>query len=184
MLLQLPHVMQPWAATAAMIAAGVVAAVATAGTLLELRVRRGVTVAVVLVFVVADPAQYLYAADYFYALPTAALVTATAWAAVRWVRTERVAPGIAFGTLGALAVLTNSSYQLYTVALAAVPVVWVLRRRWRQVLAVLVVPVVVVVAWYANDVAQFRSATTSSWLGHEPRASHAPAGLAERPAAR
>ena len=58
--------------------------------LLELGVRRGIALAVVVVFVVADPAQYLYAAYYFYALPTAALVTLTGWAAVRLARTNRV----------------------------------------------------------------------------------------------
>ncbi len=73
------------------------------------------------------PPSTSMAAFYFYALPTAALVTATGWAAVRWVRTNRVAPGVAFGVLAAALVLTNSSYQLYTVALATVPVIWVLR---------------------------------------------------------
>lgn len=165
MLLQLPRVMRPYAASGGMVLCAVVVAVATAGVLLELGVRRGVTLAVVIVFVVADPAQYLYGAFYFYALPTAALVTATGWAAVRWSRTNRVAPGVAYGVLAAALVLTNSSYQLYTLALASVPVVWVLRYSWRRVVAVLVGPLLVVGAWYANDVIQFHTATTSSWIG-------------------
>ncbi len=164
-LLQLPHVTQPAAASAGMLVCGAAVAIGTAGALLELGVRRGVVLAVVIVFVVADPAQYLYAAYYFYALPTAALVTCMGWAAIRWARTERALPGACFGAVAALVVLTNSSYQLYTVALASVPVLWVLRRRWRQVLTVLILPLVVVLAWYANDVAQFGTATTSSWIG-------------------
>jgi hypothetical protein len=164
-LLQLPHAMQAYAASGGMLVCAVVVAVATAGLLLELGVRPAIVLAVVLVFVVADPSAYLYAAYYFYALPTAALVTSAGWAAVRWARTSSWLAGLTYGCLAAALVLTNSSYQLYTVALATVPVTWVLRGRWRQVVAVLVGPLLVVTAWYANDVVQFRTATTSSWLG-------------------
>jgi len=164
-LLQLPRATQASAADAGLLVSAIVVAVSTAGLMLEFRVRRALVLVLVGIFVVADPAQYLYATFYFYALPTAALATAMAWAAVRWVRTERVVPGAAFGVLAALLVLTNSSYQIYTVAIAAIPVIWVLRRRWHQVLAVLVAPLVVVGAWYLNDLVQFHTATTSSWLG-------------------
>jgi hypothetical protein len=165
LLLNLPHAMQAPVASGVMVACAVVVAVAAAGILLELGVNRVVTLVVVGVFIVADPAQYLYGAFYFYALPTAALVTATGWAAVRWARTNRVVPGVAYGVLAAGLVLTNSSYQLYTVALASVPLVWVLRHSWRRVVAVLVGPLLVVAAWYGNDMVQFHTATTSSWLG-------------------
>ena len=140
-------------------------AAATAGLLLEFRVRRGLVLGIVAVFIVADPAQFLFADFYFYALPTAALATATGWAAARWVRTERAVPGACFGVLAALLILTNSSFQVYTVVLATLPVLWVLRRRWRQAVAVLAAPLLVVVAWYSIDVVQFGSATTSSWIG-------------------
>ncbi|HEY8080592.1 MAG TPA: hypothetical protein VIE15_00775, partial [Acidimicrobiales bacterium] len=164
-LLELPRATQPLAADLGLAACAVAVAVCTAGILLEFEVKRSVVLFVVLLFVVADPAQYLYAGFYFYALPTAALATAAGWAATRWVRTERVVPGVAFGALAAMLVLTNSSYQVYTVAIASVPVLWVLRRRWRQAIAVLAVPAAVVASWYAIDVIQFHSATTSSWLG-------------------
>lgn len=164
-LLQLPHVMQPSAATGMLVACGVAVAVSTAGMLLEFSVRRPLVLAIVLVLVVADPAEYLYGAVYFYALPTAALVTAAAWAATRWVRTERALPGVAYGVLAALLILTNSSYQVYTVAIATIPVLWVLRHRWRQAVAVLVVPAALVAAWYGNDLVQFHSETTSGWVG-------------------
>lgn len=164
-LLQLPSVTQPEAANAVMVVCGVVLAVSTAGLLLELGVPRSVTVPVVAVFVLADPAQYLYADVYFYAMPTAALVTVAAWAAVRWARTERWTCGLTYGVAAALLVLTNSTYQVELVAIAAIPVLVVLRRRWRQALAVLVAPIVVVGAWYANDFARFGTTTTSSWVG-------------------
>lgn len=164
-LLELPRVTQPVAADLALAFCAVAVAVCTAGILLEFGLRRGAVLAIVIVFVVADPAQFLYAAYYFYALPTAAIATATGWAATRWVRTERIAPGVAFGVLAAMLVLTNSSYQLYTVAIATVPILWVLRRRWRQALAVLAAPLVVVLGWYSIDVVQFHTATTSSWIG-------------------
>ena len=164
-LLNLPHAMQAYAASGGMVACAVVVAVAAAGLLLELGVGRVVTLVVVGVFIVADPAQYLYGAFYFYALPTAAIVTAAGWAAVRWARTNRVAPGVAYAVLAAALILTNSSYQLYTVALATVPLVWVLRHSWRRVVAVLIGPLLVVALWYGNDIVQFHTATTSSWLG-------------------
>jgi len=165
LLVQLPRVMQASAATGALTACAVVVAVATTGLLLELGVRRTVTVAVVVLFVLADPAQYVYAATYSLALPTAALATAAGWAAVRWARTNRVAPGLAYGVGAAGLILTSNAFQLYTVALATVPVVWVLRHRWRRVVAVLIGPLLIVGAWYANDVIEFHVATTSSWLG-------------------
>ncbi len=164
-LVELPHVTQPAAADAGMLVCAVAVALGTAGMLLELGVNRVAAVVVVVVFVVADPAQFLFTIYYFYALPTAALVTLAGWAAARWVRTERLQPGIAYGVLAAALILTNSSYQVYTVALATVPVLWVLRRRWREAIAALLVPFAVVVVWYSIDLVQFGSATTSSWLG-------------------
>ena len=164
-LLQLPHATQAWAAVVALAACSVVIAVATAGLLLEFELRRALVLGLVVLFVLADPAQFLYTTFYFYALPTAALATATGWAAVRWVRTERAAPGAAFGVLAALLILTNSSFQLYTVAIATVPILWVLRHRWRQCVAVLIVPLVVVAGWYVNDLVQFHTFTTTSWFG-------------------
>jgi hypothetical protein len=163
--LELPHVMQPSAATAALIVCAAVVAVATTGILLELGVPRAATLVVVGLFVVADPAEYLYVGYWFYALPTAAIVTAAGWAAVRWARTARPGPGVAYGVLAAAVILTNSTYQLYVFVVVSIPVLWVLRRHWRQAVTVLLAPLLVVVAWYANDVAQFGTYTTSSWIG-------------------
>jgi hypothetical protein len=163
--LELPHVTQPWAADAGMFVCAGAVALGTAGMLLELGVSRVTVLVVVIVFVVADPAQFLYTTYYFYALPTAALVTLSGWTAARWVRTERLGPGLAYGVLAAALILTNSSYQVYTVALATVPVLWVLRRRWREAVAALLVPLAVVAVWYSIDLVQFGSATTSGWLG-------------------
>ncbi len=165
LLIELPTGARPLLANTVMLLCAVVLAVATAGVLLELGVPRTVTVVVVGLFVLADPAQYLYVDFYFYALPTAALVTVAAWAAIRWVRSERAVPGACYGACAAALVLTNSTYQLYVVALATIPIAWALRRRWRQVLAVLVVPFVVVGAWYVNDAIRFHTLTTSSWVG-------------------
>jgi hypothetical protein len=164
-LLELPHTMQPWAATAAMILSATVIAVATTGLLLELGVPRTATLIVVGLFVLADPAQYIYMGYWFYALPTAAMVTAAGWAAVRWARTERPWPGVVYGVLAAALVLTNSSYQLYVFVVVSIPILWVLRRRWRQAIAVLIAPLLVVVAWYAIDLDRFGAVTTSSWFG-------------------
>jgi len=140
-------------------------ALAACGLLVELGIGRRVSVGVVIVFVVLDPAQLLYPTWYFYGLPTAAVLTFAAWAATRWVRTRRLLPGIVFWWLVALVVLTNSAFQIYGFLIAAVPLLVVLRRQWRSVLVAALPPLLVVGAWYANDAVQFGTFTTSSWTG-------------------
>ena len=153
-----------WAQTA-MIAFSTILAIATFGLLRRLGVHRTVSLAVVIVFVVLDPAQLLYPSIYFYALPTAAAITCAAWACACWVQSKRLLPGALFGWLLAIVVLTNSSYQIYGLLVAAIPVVYALRRHWRTVAAALLPPLLVVGAWYANDAARFGMYTTSSWDG-------------------
>ena len=131
----------------------------------ELGVIRRVSVAIVLILVVFDPAQLLYGTRYFYTLPTAAIVSAMAWALAVWLRTRRPAPCAICLSLAALLVATNSSYQVYLVILALAPVLWVVRAQWRQVLRLGAIPLLCVLAWYANDAIQFGSAASSSWVG-------------------
>jgi len=152
-------------AAAALVAACVVIVVAAYALARHFAVRPGVAATVIGVFVVADPAMYLYGQVWSYTLFTAALVTLTAYYACRLAReaTTRVAAlyGVAAGAL----ILTNSLYQIYLIALLSAPVIWVQRHQWRPVLRGLGVPMVVVALWYANDAVQFSSWSTSSWFG-------------------
>lgn len=131
----------------------------------ELRVPRAVALAVTLVVVVASPAYLLYENWLNYTYPTAAVATVGAWSLVRFLRTARARFGFGFFAAYAAVVLLDSTYQVEWLLLAAVPVVVVLRRHWRTVLAVAAVPVLVVAAWYVKDYVQVGTTTTSSWLG-------------------
>jgi hypothetical protein len=133
--------------------------------LVELTVPRYGALVVTMICVVASPAYLLYENWLNYSYPTAALTTVGAWSLIRFLRTRRARFG--FGFFGAYAgmVLLDSSYQVEWLIVAAVPVVVVLRRQWRTVLAVSVVPLLVVAGWYVKDFVQVGTTTTSSWLG-------------------
>jgi hypothetical protein len=131
----------------------------------ELRVPRVAALVVTLVAVVASPAYLLYENWLNYSYPTAAFGTVGAWLLIRFLRTGRVVFGLGFFCAYAAMVLLNSSYQVEWLVVAAVPVVVVLRRRWRSVVAVAAVPVLVVAGWYVKDYVQVGTTTTSSWLG-------------------
>ena len=131
----------------------------------ELRVPRVAALVVTLVAVVASPAYLLYENWLNYAYPTAAFGTVGAWCLVRCLRTGRARFGLGFFGAAAAVVLVDSTYQVEWLLVAAVPVVVVLRHRWRTVLAVAAVPVLVVAGWYVKDYVQVGTTATSSWLG-------------------
>jgi hypothetical protein len=131
----------------------------------ELRVPRVAALVVTLVVVVASPAYLLYENWLNYAYPTAAFGTVGAWCLARFLRTGRARFGLGFFGAYAAMVLLNSTYQVEWLLVAAVPALVVLRRRWRTVLAVAAVPVLVVAVWYVKDYVQVGTTTTSSWLG-------------------
>ena len=131
----------------------------------ELRVPRVAALVVTLVVVVASPAYLLYENWMNYAYPTAALGTVGAWSLVRFLRTGRARFGLGFFGASAAMVLLDSTYQFEWLLVAAVPVVVVLRHRWRTVLAVAAVPLLVVAGWYVKDYVQVGTTATSSWLG-------------------
>jgi hypothetical protein len=139
--------------------------IAALGLLRELGINRVVSTVVIIVFIILDPAQLLYPSWYFYGLPTATLLTCAGWAGARWTRTRSPLPGVTFGWLMAVVILTNSAFQVYGFVIATVPIVYLQRRQWRIVLAAMLPPLLVVGAWYVNDVAQFGTYTTSSWDG-------------------
>ncbi len=131
----------------------------------ELAVPRVVALAVTLVCVVASPAYLLYENWLNYSYPTAALTTFGAWSLIRFLRTRRARFGLGFFGAFSAMVLLDSSYQVEWLAVAAVAVVIVLRRHWRPVAAVAVVPLLVVAGWCVKDYVQVGTTTTSSWLG-------------------
>ncbi len=143
----------------------VVLVLGTYQVLVELNVPWGAALAVTLICVVASPAYLLYENWLDYAEPTAALGVVAAWCLIRYLRGGRAAFGVGLCTaLGAI-VLLNSTYQVAWMVVVLAGVLLLCRHRWRQVVAVAVVPLVVVGAWYVKDAVMFGTTTTSSWLG-------------------
>jgi hypothetical protein len=165
LVLKLPVGLQrPFEVTTSL-ALGLVMVVCAYQLLVELTVPPSVALPVVLVCIVASPAYLLFENWLNYAYPTAAFGTFAAWCLVRYLRTQRPVFGLGFfGAYGAV-VMLNSTYQIEWFLIAGVVVVVFLRRHWRQVLVVAVVPLIVVLAWYVKNLAMFGTTTTSSWLG-------------------
>jgi hypothetical protein len=147
------------------LALGLVIVLCTYQVMVELGVPRLAALLVTLIGVVASPAYILYENWLNYAYPTAALGIFGVWCLVRFLRTHRSHFGIGFFSALGLMVLLNSTYQIEWFLLAGLPVLLVLRHQWRQVVAVAVVPLVLVMGWYVKDLAMFGTTTTSSWLG-------------------
>ena len=119
-LLHLPAHLQAPVAGIGLLVSSLVISLATYSTMTLLGVARGVALAVTVVLVVADPASLLFSSSLFYAAPAAALVTATAWAAVRLFERPSGSRAGLFGAIAATLALTNTSYQPVMVLLVFV----------------------------------------------------------------
>ena len=132
----------------------------------ELRVPRVAALVVTLVVVVASPAYLLYENWLNYAYPTAAVGTVGGLVPGA-LPPHRSGPGSASASSAATrpwscsTAPTRSSGCWWRRCRCSV----VLRHRWRTVLAVAAVPVLVVAGWYVKDYVQVGTTTTSSWLG-------------------
>lgn len=115
-------------------------------------------------FIIVNPSYVLYENWLSYAYPTVALLVASVWFLQRYLRTRLIGWGFGFFLTVVLVFLMNSTYQLPWL-LGATAVVLVTVRRWRSVLLAAALPLLVAVLWLANDVAQFGTVATSSWLG-------------------
>jgi hypothetical protein len=115
--------------------------------------------------VVFDPASAVYQNWFFYAYPTAFAVTFAALSGARYLRGGRPIWGVGFFASLAVVVLLNSSFQWPWLLLASLPVLVVLRRQWRALVLVGLVPVLCVSFWYVKNAVLFHTYTTSSWTG-------------------
>ena len=131
---------------------------------LALKIHRYGAIAITTI-VILDPANLLYANWYFDTYPTAVLMTFSALAIARYIGTRSRLWGASFFCSVTLVVLFNSSFQWFWVVLVAAPVVWFLRAMWRTVLLLAVLPMLVVIGWYAKNAVLFGTYSTSSWLG-------------------
>lgn len=120
---------------------------------------------VVTMLVILDPAYVLFENLFFYTYPTAVMVTLAALSIARYSRTCRHGWGLLFFSSVAIVILLNSTFQWMWMVLSIVPVVLLLRRDWRSVATVALVPLLVVALWYAKNAVMFSTYSTSSWLG-------------------
>jgi hypothetical protein len=165
LLVKLPEGLRAPVEVSSGLALGLIMVLSVYLLMVELRVPRWAALTVTLVGVVASPAYLLYENWLNYAYPTAACGTFAAWCLIRYLRTGRLRSGIGFFGAYAAIVLLDSTYQVEWFLLAGAIVLVVLRHRWRSVLAVAAVPLVVLLTWSVKDYAQAGTTTTSSWLG-------------------
>ncbi len=164
-ILKLPHGAQRPFETVCALALGLVLVLCTYLVMVELGVPQWVALAVTVVGVVASPAYLLFENWLDYAYPTAAMGALGAWCLIRFLRTRRIWFGVGFFGAYAVIVMLDSTYQIEWLVVASGVVVVVLHRHWRRVLVVAVIPLLVVVTWYAKNEIMFGTSTTSSWLG-------------------
>lgn len=120
---------------------------------------------VIAILVVLDPATVLYENWYFYSFPTAVLMTFCALSLARYSRTSLWGWGLSFFISLAVIVLLNSTFQwIWLVAAAAIGFA-LFCHRWKSMLLLSSIPLLVVSVWYVKNAVIFRTDTTSSWLG-------------------
>ena len=158
-------------------------ALATYATMVLLGVHRVVALLATLVLVVADPGQALFATVPFYAEPTAALVTITAWLAVRCVRRPTTSSAAAFTIAAAATALFNTSVQPLVVLLVVGLLIVALPDARRAVVVGRLVPCIVLVGWSVLQLSRVGTPATSTWLGMNlthVTLNHAPIGQIDR----
>lgn len=132
--------------------------------LVELDVPVWLAVAVSLV-VIANPATVLYENWLSWSYPAATLLTVGTYCCARYLRTGRAGWGAGcFSCFGAV-VLDDTTFQLVWLLVLLVLVGLVARLGWRKVLVAALVPMLVVVGWYAKNALVFGTYDTSTWLG-------------------
>jgi hypothetical protein len=124
---------------------GIVGALALYGLLVRLGCRRWVSVAVVVLMMVA-PATILNENWLFYEYPVSVLLVLSAFTLAWFVRTKTFWPGFLFFLLLAAVIWTRSAFQIVWMLLAAVLVLVALRDRKGLVLQACLVPLVLVIA--------------------------------------
>ena len=165
LLLHVPTALQAPAAGIFLFLCSLATALATYSTMTMLGVRRDVSFAVTVVLVVADPASLLFSSYLFYAAPTAALVTLSAWSAVRLFERPSASNAGLFGAIAAMLALTNTSYQPVMVLLLFGAVLIALRSSVRGIAIGLAVPTFLLLAWSSAMWIETGAPTTSTWLG-------------------
>lgn len=132
--------------------------------LLELEIPRPLAVGSV-ALLLASPAFVLYENWYFYTYATAALLSFCAFSLARFLRKRSMGWGVAYCLSLALVIYANSTFQWPWMLLGLVPVAIALHSNWKAIVQITLLPIILVVGWYAKDAIMFHTYSTSSWLG-------------------
>jgi hypothetical protein len=111
------------------------------------------------------PATIVFENWLFYEYPTAVLLVLSALVLAGFVRTRSFWSGFWFFMLLAAVIWTRSVFQIVWFLLALALVLVALRDHRKVVLRAAVVPLLLVVALYAKNIAVFGLPNTSSWFG-------------------
>jgi hypothetical protein len=164
LLLKLPTSMSRDVGELLFIGCGLVLALSAFQAMLDLTAPRWLAFCVTILLIIA-PSNILYQHWYSYEYPTATLLSAAAMCCIRYLKIMKWGWGFGFLMCVAVVVLLNSTYQALWLVIILLVLLVAFRRHWRSVLVVAVLPVILVGGWFLNDLAQFGTLTTSSWLG-------------------
>jgi hypothetical protein len=143
-------------------AAGAASVLALHATMIRVGADRRIAFPAAALFALS-PAVVLYENQLFYTHLVTAMLCVSAWLAHRFAERGRFGDGLALFSLLAAVTLTRALFHL--VWLLGIVLLFVVRSDRRRVIACAVVPVLVVVAWYARTWVLFGSFAASTWFG-------------------
>jgi hypothetical protein len=120
--------------------------------------------AVLAIWFTISPATVLYENFYFYAYPTALLLVFAALTISKFVETDNFWWGLGFCSCLAALCLTWAIFHLLWMLIVIV-LVAVFYHNWRKLVMVSLIPVLLVVGWYAKNSVVFGTFGASSWMG-------------------
>jgi hypothetical protein len=165
LLLRLPGALQVPVAEVVLFACAAASAALTLASMSLLGVPRAFALGVTLVFVVLDPAQFLYAMTPFYVAPTAALMTGLGYLAIRMAQAPTAATAAAFAACGAVLALWTTLWQPLVFLGLLVLTLMLLPADRRALAKGMAVPAAALVAWSLHTTVSFGTPMTSTWLG-------------------
>jgi hypothetical protein len=120
--------------------------------------------AVLAIWFTVSPATVLYENFYFYAYPTAFLLVLAVWTLSKFLETDKFWWGFGFVSSLAALCLTWAIFHLFWL-FAVILLVAMFYRNRRKLIVLSIIPVLLVVGWYAKNLFLFGTFSASSWEG-------------------
>ncbi|MFH1117194.1 MAG: hypothetical protein V1792_25020 [Pseudomonadota bacterium] len=143
---------------------GLVMAVAMFALMQRLNVSPSLSLILTSLFLVS-PGTVLYENLLLYTYPTAGLLCLAALVLFFMMQTGAARYGVIFFALAAVIILTRSLFQIVWPVLACAVLVRCGRIKFKSVVLVALVPMLIVLAWQVKNYHRFGVLATSSWLG-------------------